>query len=548
MNAFSMDRRGFIRAVGLAGLAAGASALPGCASTSDKNESSGDARGAKGLTLPTYQRYEGVTPGLPGNADGLPDAFFNYPRPAVQGIDDPPGSGDPITIVTQSANVPPAQDKNSYWQGLNDRLGVKLDIDFTPVESYTARLQTLLAGGQLPELVSIVPGLPRLPDVVNAEFANLTDFLSGDAILEYPFLANYAPLTWRSSVYNGRIAVIPTVPFVGTGYTVTRLDHITPTGLPAQPTSAEEFFELSVAVTNKNENIYAFSRPPSIVHALIVSPMFGAPYSWDVDDEGSFVRDVETDEYVEALEFVKRMWEAGVFHPDAFTGLPEPELFKGGKIAFGIVGSLDYQQFVGVSGLELGFMAPPKSDGTGMARKTLTASPFRMAGIRKDVPDNRIKEILGVMNWLAAPFGTEEYLYRFWGAEGKHHTWDEELQVPVGNATLDTEALTLLEFLVMTNRALFDPGHDNITKAFYEIQADMIENGQFSAADGLFSETNDRNGANIEKPLADARDAIIQGRRPLSDWSKAVDDWRKAGGDTIRSEYERAYADAEILR
>jgi len=38
---------------------------------------------------------------------------------------------------------------------------------------------------------------------------------------------------------------------------------------------------------------------------------------------------------------------------------------------------------------------------------------------------------------------------------------------------------------------------------------------------------------------------IIAGPRPISDYDQLVSTWRSAGGDTIRSEFQQAYAQAQ---
>jgi putative aldouronate transport system substrate-binding protein len=38
---------------------------------------------------------------------------------------------------------------------------------------------------------------------------------------------------------------------------------------------------------------------------------------------------------------------------------------------------------------------------------------------------------------------------------------------------------------------------------------------------------------------------IVAGRRPVSDYDQAINDWRKNGGDMIRSEYEAGIAAAQ---
>src|SRR5512139_2225704 len=84
-----IDRRRFLSGtLGVAALSvAGPTVLAGCntASTSDTTAAT------EGVTLPTYQKFTGVKPDLPGNDQGLLDGFLSYPQPPVKVFDAAPG-------------------------------------------------------------------------------------------------------------------------------------------------------------------------------------------------------------------------------------------------------------------------------------------------------------------------------------------------------------------------------------------------------------------------------------------------------------------------
>lgn len=57
-------------------------------------------------------------------------------------------------------------------------------------------------------------GIPNIGPMLESQFTDLTDYLSGDAVLEYPNLAALTPGSWRTAVVNGKIwgAPIPSTP------------------------------------------------------------------------------------------------------------------------------------------------------------------------------------------------------------------------------------------------------------------------------------------------------------------------------------------------
>ena len=61
---------------------------------------------------------------------------------------------------------------------------------------------------------------------------------------------------------------------------------------------------------------------------------------------------------------------------------------------------------------------------------------------------------------------------------------------------------------------------------------------------GLYSAMNQKLGFSIQTQLADGLIDIIAGRPPMADYDQLVSAWRSGGGDTVRSQFERAYAEA----
>src|SRR5919202_5846708 len=47
--------------------------------------------------------------------------------------------------------------------------------------------------------------------------------------------------------------------------------------------------------------------------------MFGAPNNWALDASGKLVKDIETPQYKEAMNYVRDLVVSGVYHPDSLT-------------------------------------------------------------------------------------------------------------------------------------------------------------------------------------------------------------------------------------
>ena len=132
------DRRTFVTRSGflLAAGAVGASLLEACAPAASPAAAPAGAGGtpaagggsSAGVKPPTYIPFQGPTPDLAGNDQGLDPAFFKFPSNLVQTVPTPPGDGSTVTALTYlTLAPPPPMEQNAAWQAVNKALNVPRD-------------------------------------------------------------------------------------------------------------------------------------------------------------------------------------------------------------------------------------------------------------------------------------------------------------------------------------------------------------------------------------------------------------------------------------
>src|SRR5262249_17318167 len=143
--------------------------------------------------LPTYVPFEGPKPDIPGASNGLPPAYTVFPKEPARSVAAPPGKGGEVTIMNfTNAPIPPAMDQNPAWQEVNRQIGATLRINAVAAPDYLTKLNTTIASGDLADIfyASVIgTGLQNMPDFLASQCADLTPFLSGDAVKDYPNLA-----------------------------------------------------------------------------------------------------------------------------------------------------------------------------------------------------------------------------------------------------------------------------------------------------------------------------------------------------------------------
>ena len=156
--------------------------------------------------------------------------------------------------------------------------------------------------------------------------------------------------------------------------------------------------------------------------------------------------------------------------------------------------------------------------------------------------ESRVRELLSIMNYLAAPFGSAEFLFRKFGNEPTQHTMD------AGNPTLTqqgtdeitpvTEALDY--HLADSVKVDYEGSLTEITQRKYDFALAAEPGYVRSAVIGLYSETLAKNDASFTKIIGDLQNGIITGRQPISALDDALKTWNAGDGKIIKQEFANA--------
>jgi putative aldouronate transport system substrate-binding protein len=548
MSHTTIDRRRLLQgSLGLGGLAA--LGLAGC---SNEGRGGGTQADNNAVTLPSYIPYEGLTADLVGE-DGVSDALLAYPADPQPVTDGPPGDGQDIAAFALTNNpAPPSLDRNEFWQELNDRLGFRLSVSLVPSGDFNERFQTSVAGDQLPDLFTFFPGgVPGLPGLLQERAVDLTDLLSGDAIAAYPFLASIPTDSWRSTVYGGKIYGIP-IPRGALSSVVLygRDDRLAERGIdPAEATTWEDFHALCTEVTSARAGEWAFGGGMGDLSAPMgtLRRMYGIANGWSLDGD-TLVSSNEDERQLDALEAGRRIVADGLVHPDALSVNQQQRKTwtVNGTVMFiedTYTGRPDLVTNYPIGDdFRLGVVPTPLADGGGLARMHLAGPTHNVTSIGLRAQD-RTEAMLELFNYLAAPFGSAEHLFKSYGIEGVHH----ELRGtdPVLTEKGRSETQLSLRYLGEGPAVTYMPGNPDATEASFASQNETVPTAVANPTQGLFSETGSRRGGQIGEALGNVEADILEGREPVSAWTEAVARWKSNGGDGIRDELQAALAEVE---
>lgn len=516
----------------------------------------GAARGA--AQLPTYVPLPGITPDLPASADGLVDAgFVNYPANPIKTVQDTPGRGGEISAITWTTGAAPTpMESNSLWQAVNKELGVTLRISIQAQADYaTVKLPTVVAGDELPDILYIATNavIPQMPTFFQSKMADLTPYLSGDAVKDYPNLAAIPTIAWQPLVFNNALYGVPCANSLFLWVHWVHHELLDAEGL-SDPRTADEYRQLAVHFTRPDQNMWGLGAENNIGMGMTngwLTGIFGAPNIWALDEQsGKLTYAAETEQYKAAVGFARDLWAAGAYHPNALQynlvsarNDMAARRFMFRMDGFGVASNLIWAQDERRDPPGYGRVVPPFAALDG-GKPTYWTTPGNLGySVIKKAPPERIKEILRVLNWLAAPLGTQEYLLKTYGIKGEHWTPDEN-----GNPILTdrgkADATVPFHYLTRAPTTMYWPDTPDKTPEMHAVQEAYHPYISLNPTNPYYSETNSSKYPALNNDLVQVMNDVVVGRQPLSAFDQGVKDWRDHGGDQIRREFEQAIAAA----
>jgi putative aldouronate transport system substrate-binding protein len=553
----AINRRTLLKgAAGVAGIAALSPIIQAC----QPGPSTGPAAsaGPKGVKLPTYVPMAGLpAPQLAASADGMIyPAYTKYPKDAlVQTVKTPPGKGGVVTGLSYagsksgSGDFPPLE-QNRALQNYNKLLGAEYRITRAadvPSE-WASRVALIMSGdpSDHPDFLShdyydYIKGFDRF---LESAYTDLTPYLSGDNVKEFPALAHQPTFSWKNTVINGKIMAVHQGAS-GIWGPVAAINEKLWMDAGGIPTNTDDFIRLAKLITKPADGIYAIVDPlvgTGVVRGVTpwIVGLFGGPNQWAVRD-GKLVKDIETQEYRAALEFTRKLFEAGVVHPDSVNVSSNGSLNRGvsGLYAGPPIESWMYSWIRAGGRIPFRLMLPFGYDGKIKPTHHLLRGTSQRVSIKKG-SEARVRELLAIANFLESPFGTTEFHNFFFGVDGVHYKYDAQGH-PI--RTADGLKEVQLDFVISPVKPIYSPIQpEDVAKQIHDAMEKLLPIAIQDPTLGLTSTTDFNEGAVLGNLQKDVQWEIVNGRLPVSAFDQLIKDWRAKGGDRIRGEYEEALA------
>ncbi|MEV7083631.1 extracellular solute-binding protein [Streptomyces sp. NPDC093516] len=541
------SRRSFLAstAVATAAVAGGMPLLAACGG-SDGGSRDGTTSGKDAeKILPAFVASNVVKPDIPSK-NGSAVGFTGKLDLATLKTSVPKklGKGGKVTVMAPFWGSPPKQD-NAYYTAMNDLIGVDVVWQNQDGNTYDQKLGAVLASSDVPDVV-VVPGWNmggKIPSAIISKFADLGPYLSGDEVKEYPNLAAIPTDAWRRSIFGGKLRGLPMpAPSAPSMVPLYRQDVFEKEGYEV-PKSCDEFMDLAKEITNARAKRWAcLDMKWTAFQAFGVLSGSEKPLGWNLVD-GKLVNRIETEEFLEALEWSRKLFAAGVVHPDSKMGKNAPD--PGPKFAAGefLIYPNNISQWWGRTAEQA--TQNPEFKIWGMdvwghdgGDPTLWADQPAgiFAFVNEKASESVVRDVLAVANVTAAPYGTKEYMMTNYGVEGTHYTVEDG--VPVKTDKGNIEVMNAYVMVASPAATLAHPDFPEVARGQVEWQQRM---GAFARKSSFWGMqiTEPARYTNLTNDVEQLEDDIVRGRKKISDMQQFVSDWKSKGGDKLRDWYRK---------
>lgn len=452
-----------------------------------------------------------------------------------------------ITIMTSASAGNSVIPDSPVKQKVEALTNTKLDISFVPAESYSEKLNTTLASGNLPMILYIDQNTPNVISAIrNNEFWDITDYLE-----DYEHLSKVNPIVLSNMSVDGRVYGLYRKRSLGRYGYAYRKDWLNNLGL-SEPTTVDEFYNMLRAFTyddpdgNGIDDTYGMTVTTTDITFNNFAVWNGAPNGWGFDESSTLVPAHLTDAYFNTVKMFKKMSEEGLINPDFVimdpAGWNEP--FINGESGV-ILDTCDRavtleeelkkrnpRGDVGVAGIVNGRVRPHLGySGYFVFPKSSVQNEETLKRLLKFMDDCCDGAVLDLMQY---------------GIEGRHYDLVDGFirHRAAGDAPREevNDFNQVLTFIDESEGK--EVVQTDIQKKVARVQEINESYSIANPAEALISETYSTKGTDLDKIVNDARIKYMIGQIDDDGYMAEMQRWRNEGGNAVIYEINEAYKKA----
>ncbi|TYP78244.1 extracellular solute-binding protein [Paenibacillus methanolicus] len=426
-----------------------------------------------------------------------------------------------------------------------------LTFSWVPDASKEERINTSLASDSLADIVTltILDNSSVRSALKSGMFWDVGPFLD-----EFENLAQISPDTRTSASIEGKLYGIPFQKAMARNGVVIRKDWLDKLSLPV-PKTTDELMNVAKAFTeqdpdgNGQKDTTGFVDRSDLVFGAFktLGSYFGTPNIWK-EENGKAIAEFETESYVNTMNYMKQLYDNGYINQDfAVTAkTDQQQKFAQGKAGIYVGALFDSKNLLNMAkGVQDNMELVMVNDMTAQGQQRAIWSGNNGIGGLLSFPRSEVKdeaELKRVLQFVNDLMSEEAYALMTYGIEGTHYTKDAEQAVTISNTDLWQQEVQ--PFAASRPKEVGYKIHDAdpLKKEADKLIADNANYAVLNPFYSLEAPTWSSQGSELQKIITDATYKYILGKATLDDFKAAIESWKKAGGASVVSEYEAAYA------
>jgi putative aldouronate transport system substrate-binding protein len=442
---------------------------------------------------------------------------------------------------------------SNVGQKIMEHTKTNLVIDWgSPTSSeFMQQFNLLMAAGKDLPMVSFVSDIKNTSMIQGMQAGAFWEI--GPYLKDFTNLSKMSPIVLQNTSYEGKNYMLYRARDIARYGIIFRKDWVERLGMK-NPTSLDELYNVLKAFTfqdpdgNGKNDTYGLSLS-GIEPVNILASYFGAPNGYAVDASGKFTADFMTQEYFNALSFLRKLYQEKIMNDDfaAINGNQMADNITRGKggMYFAMMYAAGenrhndlYTLFPGAQLDVEGRINGPKGIRTPATSGYSGGFVFTKSAIKDE------KTLRSCLNFFDRMADKEMQDLLRWGIIGRHST------IVGGVPTQTTEQMTLYATEVNCFRTL--KTHDGkletqgqmslLAKKYWQQTWDNESIAVVNPAEALISTTALERGSELAKIKQDAATQYISGLIDEAGWKEAVNKWLGSGGRKILDEYAAEYA------
>ena len=400
-------------------------------------------------------------------------------------------------------------------------------------------------------------GTANLPQFLQTKCSDLTPYLSGDAIKDYPFLAAIPTFAWQNSgsAFGGHLYMLPLQRYVAGQALFKNVSvYDAEIGKDYVPKNADDLKRVYLQLNRPQENRYATASYQNQAFAVnFYAALFGAPNNWRLESERQADQELRGGRIQRGRRLPARPVRRGCLPPQhaqlrrhqrGATRLRRPAGLR-------CIPRASVSRGRTSGGADCATLRRTTSCRCRPSRRT-TAASRRTSWAPASLPPTPSKKPAPTASrsccgsWTSWPrrLAPRRTCYSSTACTDVDYTLDASGKLTLTDKSNVDANYVNWKYLMQHPQVMYVPDIPGYAKAEYDAEHALIPAGVTDPTLGLFSPTLGTKGSTINRTMTDGITDIVAGRRPLADYDQLVKDWQTAGGDQIRKELMDAMAAA----